>query len=90
MVLFWFCLYCVVLYCIVLYYPTSVRGVQKRLFRSGTSTNIQRHCTIWSQFVVICTLGNRFYKQALVFLPTVFVSENMTIAYEDYSKFSDA
>ena len=72
------------------FYPTSVRGVQKeRIFRPGTSTNIQRTGTFWNRFVVICTLENWFYGQVLVFLPTVFVNQNMASACEDFYEFSD-
>ena len=62
---------------------------KKRISRPGTSTNIQRYCTFWNRFVVICTLRNRFYEQVLVFLPTVFVNENIASTCEDYSEFSD-
>ena len=37
----------------------------------------------------ICTLGNRFYEEVLVVLPTAFVNENMASACEDFSEFSD-
>ena len=62
---------------------------KKRIFRPGTSTNIQRYFTFWNRLVAICTLGNRFYEQVLVFLQTVFVNENSGSACEDFSEFSD-
>ena len=61
---------------------------KNRIFRPGTSTNIQRYHTFWNRFVVICILGNRFYEQILVFLPSVFfINENMASSCEEFSEF---